>query len=144
MPKELIGEFKNAGQEGQAVPGRVYDFLIPALGRVTPEGISDIARHTGWVKVGTDQDTAALAGESTRRWWDAMGQATYPQAKTLLITAEGGGSPGSRVPLWKRALQQFADETGGEITGCPFPPGTSKSSIGSSPASVRTGAGNRG
>ena len=128
--KELVGEFKNAGREwqpaGQPVPVRVYDFLIPALGRVTPYGIYDIARNAGWVNVGTDHDTAAFAVESIRRWWYAMGRATYPQAKTLLITADGGGSNGSRVRLWKRALQQLADETGLEITVCHFPPGTSK------------------
>jgi hypothetical protein len=128
--KELVGEFKNAGREwqpaGQPVPVRVYDFLIPALGRVTPYGIYDIARNTGWVNVGTDHDTAAFAVESIRRWWYAMGQVTYPQAKTLLITADGGGSNGSRVRLWKRALQQFADETRLEIAVCHFPPGTSK------------------
>jgi hypothetical protein len=128
--KELGGDFKNAGREwqpaGHPVPVRVYDFLIPALGRVTPYGIYDIAHNTGWVKVGTDHDTAAFAVESIRRWWYAMGQATYPQAKTLLITADGGGSNGSRVRLWKRALQQFADETGVEIAVCHFPPGTSK------------------
>jgi transposase len=128
--KELVGDFKNAGREwqpaGQPVPVRVYDFLIPELGRVTPYGIYDIARNTGWVNVGTDHDTAAFAVESIRRWWYAMGKATYPQAKTLLITADGGGSNGSRVRLWKRALQQFADETGLEIAVCHFPPGTSK------------------
>jgi transposase len=128
--KELVGEFKNAGREWQPAgppgSGRVYDFLIPALGRVTPYGIYDIARNTGWVNVGTDHDTAAFAVESIRRWWYAMGQATYPQAKTLLITADGGGSNGSRVRLWKRALQQLADETGLEIAVCHFPPGTSK------------------
>jgi transposase len=128
--KELVGDFKNAGREwqpaGQPVPVRVYDFLIPELGRVTPYGIYDIARNTGWVNVGTDHDTAAFAVESIRRWWYAMGKATYPQAKTLLLTADGGGSNGSRVRLWKRALQQFADETGLEIAVCHFPPGTSK------------------
>ena len=128
--KELIGDFKNAGREwhptGHPVPVRVYDFLIPELGRVTPYGIYDLAQNTGWVNVGTDHDTAAFAVESIRRWWDAMGQTTYPQAKTLLITADGGGSNGSRVRLWKRALQQLADETRLEITVCHFPPGTSK------------------
>jgi hypothetical protein len=128
--KELVGEFKNAGREwqptGQPVPVRVYDFLIPALGRVTPYGIYDIARNTGWVNGGTEHDTAAFAVESMRRWWYAMGQATSPQATTLLSTADGGGSNGSRVRLWKRALQQFADDTGLEIAMGHFPPGTSK------------------
>lgn len=104
------------------MPGRVYDFLIPALGRVTPEGISDIARHTGWVKVGTDQDTAALAGESIRRWWDAMGQATYPQAKTLLITAEGGGRvPGRGCLCGNGHSSSLRTRREGRLPGAPSP-----------------------
>ena len=128
--KELVGDFKNAGREwhpaGQAVPVRVYDFVIPALGRVTPYGIYDMARNAGWVNVGTDHNTAAFAVESIRRWWQSMGQSAYPQARTLLITADGGGSNGSRVRLWKLELQRFADETGLEIAVSHFPPGTSK------------------
>jgi len=128
--KELVGDFKNAGREwhpaGQAVPVRVYDFIIPALGRVTPYGVYDMAQNTGWVNVGTDHDTATFAVESIRRWWYAMGQPAYPHARTLLITADGGGSNGSRVRLWKLELQQLADETGLEIAVCHFPPGTSK------------------
>ena len=128
--KELVGDFKNAGREwppaGQAVPVRVYDFVIPALGRVTPYGVYDMARNAGWVNVGTDHHTAAFAVESMRRWWQSMGQSAYPQARTLLITADGGGSNGSRVRLWKLELQQFADETGLEIAVSHFPPGTSK------------------
>jgi len=127
--KALVGECKHAGREwhpaGQPVPVRVDDFLIPALGRVTPSGMDDLAHNTGWVNVGTDHDTAAFAVESMRRWWYAMGQATYPQAKTVLITADGGGSHGSRVRLGKRALQQLADETRLELPVCHFPPGTS-------------------
>src|SRR5215467_3023974 len=128
--KELVGDFKNAGREwppaGQAVPVPVYDFIIPALGRVTPYGVYDMAQNTGWVNVGTDHDTATFAVESIRRWWYAMGQPAYPHARTLLITADGGGSNGSRVRLWKLELQQLADETGLEIAVCHFPPGTSK------------------
>jgi transposase len=128
--KELVGDFKNAGREwhpaGQAVPVRVYDFRIPALGRVTPYGVYDMAQNTGWVNVGTDHDTATFAVESIRRWWHAMGHPAYPHARTLLITADGGGSNGSRVRLWKLELQQLADETGLEIAVCHFPPGTSK------------------
>lgn len=128
--KELVGDFKNAGREwhpaGQAVPVRVYDFIIPALGRVTPYGVYDMAQNTGWVNVGTDHDTATFAVESIRRWWYAMGQPAYPHARTLRITADGGGSNGSRVRLWKLELQQLADETGLEIAVCHFPPGTSK------------------
>jgi Rhodopirellula transposase DDE domain len=104
----------------------VYDFIIPGLGRVTPYGIFDMARNAGWVNVGTDHDTSAFAVESIRRWWGSMGRAQYPQAKTLLITADGGGSNGSRVRLWKLELQRLASETGLRISVCHFPPGTSK------------------
>jgi len=128
--KELVGDFKNAGREwhpaGHAVPVRVYDFIIPALGRVTPYGVYDMARNAGWVNVGTDHNTAAFAVESIRRWWYAMGKTAYPQASTVLITADGGGSNGSRVRLWKLELQRLADETGVAIAVCHFPPGTSK------------------
>ena len=128
--KELVGDFKNAGREwqpeGQPEPVRVYDFVIPELGRDTPYGIYDMARNSGWVNVGTDRDTAAFAVASIRRWWDSMGRADYPRAERLLITADGGGSNGSRVRLWKLELQRLADETGLEIAVCHFPPGTSK------------------
>jgi Rhodopirellula transposase DDE domain len=128
--KEVVGDFKNAGREwhpaGHAVPVRVYDCIIPALGRVTPYGVYDMARNAGWVNVGTDHNTAAFAVESIRRWWYAMGKTAYPQASPLLITADGGGSHGSRVRLWKLALQRLADETGVAIAVCHFPPGTSK------------------
>ena len=128
--KELVGDFKNAGREwrpeGDPELVRVYDFVIPGLGRVTPYGIYDMARNAGWVNVGTDHDTAAFAVESIRRWWDSMGRAQYPAAKTLLITADGGGSNGSRVRLWKLELQRLASETGLRISVCHFPPGTSK------------------
>jgi transposase len=128
--KELVGDFKNAGREwhpaGQGGPVRVYDFVIPALGRVTPYGVYDMARNAGWVNVGTDHNTAAFAVESIRRWWQSMGQSAYPQARTLLITADGGGSNGARGRLWKLELQRFADETELEIAVSHFPPGTSK------------------
>jgi transposase len=128
--KELVGDFKNAGREwrpeGDPEPVRVYDFIIPELGRVTPYGIFDMARNAGWVNVGTDHDTSAFAVESIRRWWGSMGRAQYPEAKTLLITADGGGSNGSRVRLWKLELQRLASETGLRISVCHFPPGTSK------------------
>ncbi|HWT78406.1 MAG TPA: ISAzo13 family transposase [Candidatus Methylomirabilis sp.] len=128
--KELVGDFKNAGREwqpeGQPEPVRVYDFIIPDLGRDTPYGIYDMARNSGWVNVGMDHDTAAFAVASIRRWWDSMGRASYPRTKRLLITADGGGSNGSRVRLWKVELQRLADETGLEISVCHFPPGTSK------------------
>jgi transposase len=128
--KELVGDFKNAGREwlpeGDPEPVRVYDFIIPGLGRVTPYGIFDMARNAGWVNVGTDHDTSAFAVESIRRWWGSMGRAQYPEAKILLITADGGGSNGSRVRLWKLELQRLASETGLRISVCHFPPGTSK------------------
>ena len=128
--KELVGDFKNAGREwhlqGEAEQVRVYDFPIKGLGRATPYGVYDLTRNTGWVNVGIDHDTAAFAVQSIRRWWNEVGRAQYPQAKRLLISADGGGSNGSRVRLWKWELQQLADETGLCITVCHLPPGTSK------------------
>ena len=130
--KELVGDFKNAGREwqiqGEPEPVRVHDFKIrqPDEGKVAPYGVYDLARTEGWVNVGVDHDTAAFAVESIRRWWRLMGQPAYPKAKRLLITADAGGSNGARVRLWKWELQQFADETGLEISVCHFPPGTSK------------------
>src|SRR6266699_155357 len=106
----------NPGREwypqGEPEQVRVYDFPISSLGRATPYGVYDLAYNAGWVNVGIDHDTAAFAVESIRRWWDAVGRQQYPGAKRLLITADGGGSNGSRVRLWKWELQQFADETG--------------------------------
>ena len=101
-------------------------FSIPELGRANPYGIYDIGRNTGWVSVGVDHDTAAFAVETIRRWWRSMGRKVYPQARRLLITADSGGSNGSRVRLWKLELQELADETGLRIGVCHFPPGTSK------------------
>ncbi len=128
--KELVGDFKNAGREwrpqGEPEEVRVYDFPISGLGRATPYGVYDLAQNAGWVNVGMDHDTAAFAVESIRRWWKAAGQDQYPKAKRLLISADGGGSNGSRVRLWKWELQQLADETGLAITVCHLPPGTSK------------------
>jgi transposase len=128
--KELVGDFKNAGREwgpqGKPQEVRVYDFPISGLGRATPYGVYDLRHNAGWVNVGIDHDTAAFAVESLRRWWNAVGQSQYPGAKRLLISADGGGSNGSRVRLWKWELQQLADETGLAITGCHLPPGTSK------------------
>jgi hypothetical protein len=125
--KELIGEFKNGGREwrpkGQPEPVRVHDF-----GKVkdVPYGVYDLGRDAGWVNVGTDHDTSAFAVESIRQWWNTMGRPCYPKARQLLITADSGGSNGSRVRLWKLELQKFADQTGLEIAVCHFPPGTSK------------------
>jgi len=128
--KELVGDFKNGGQawrpKGNPEKVRVHDFVIPELGRVAPYGVYDLARNTGWVSVGVDHDTASFAVETIRRWWWAMGQEKYPGAERLFITADGGGSNGSRVRLWKRELQRLADETGLIIAVSHFPPGTSK------------------
>jgi hypothetical protein len=128
--KELVGDYANKGQEwrpkGEPVPVQVYDFVDQKRGKVAPYGVYDVGANRGWVSVGIDQDTAEFAVESIRRWWREMGQPLYPQSRRLLITADGGGSNGSRVRLWKVALQQLADELGLEIFVCHFPPGTSK------------------
>jgi transposase len=128
--KELVGDFKNGGREwqpeGKPEPVRTYDFVDKKLGKVNPYGVYDQTANVGWVSVGVDHDTAEFAVESLRRWWRKMGSHMYPDATELLITADGGGSNGSRVRLWKIALQRFADETGLCICVCHFPPGTSK------------------
>lgn len=128
--KELIGPYKNGGRElcakGQPEKVLVHDFIDPKRGRVSPYGVYDLAQNAAWVNVGTDHDTGAFAVESIRRWWTMMGKERYPTAKRLLITADGGGSNGSRLRLWKLELQKLADETGMEIAVCHFPPGTSK------------------
>jgi Rhodopirellula transposase DDE domain len=128
--KELVGDFKNNGREyrpqGDPEAVRVHDFLIKELGRAVPYGVYDLAANTGWVSVGIDHDTAAFAVNSIRRWWTELGRARYPGATRLLVTADGGGSNGSRVRLWKRELQNLADETGLEIDVHHLPPGTSK------------------
>jgi transposase len=128
--KELVGDFKNAGREwrpqGQPEEVRVHDFLIKELGRAVPYGIYDLAANAGWVSVGVDHDTAAFAVQTIRRWWHDIGGKRYPDAKRLTITADGGGSNGSRVRLWKRELQRLANELGIEITVHHLPPGTSK------------------
>lgn len=128
--KELVGDFKNPGRErrpkGDPEKVRVHDFVIPELGRATPYGVYDLTHNNGWVSVGIDHDTAAFAVETIRRWWLSMGCPLYPKAQRLLITADGGGSNGSRVRLWKLELQKLANETGLRIAVCHFPPGTSK------------------
>ncbi len=128
--KELVGDFKNGGREwrpkGSPEEVRVHDFVIPELGRAVPYGIYDIAGNTGWVSVGIDHDTAAFATNAIRSWWQSMGHERYPAVKSLLITADGGGSNGSRVRLWKLELQKLADELDIPITVCHLPPGTSK------------------
>jgi transposase len=128
--KELVGDFKNAGREwrpkGSPEPVRVHDFLIKQLGRAVPYGVYDIGENAGWVSVGVDHDTASFAVNAIRRWWQTMGQARYPNAKQLLITADGGGSNGTRLRLWKLELQRLADELDLAITVCHLPPGTSR------------------
>ena len=128
--KELVGDFKNAGREwrprGQPEEVRVHDFLIKELGRAVPYGVYDLAADVGWVSVGIDHDTAAFAVQTIRRWWQDVGRIRYPEAKRLVITADGGGSNGSRLRLWKRELQRLASEIGIDITVSHFPPGTSK------------------
>ena len=128
--KELVGNFKNHGAElrpkGDPEAVCVHDFVIPELGRAAPYGVYDLANNSGWVSVGVDHDTSAFAVETIRRWWYRMGQQSYPQATALLITADSGGSNGSRVRLWKVELQRLADETGLELRVCHLPPGTSK------------------
>jgi Rhodopirellula transposase DDE domain len=128
--KELVGSFKNGGREwqpeGQPEAVNVYDFVDPALGRASPYGVYDLAQNSGWVNVGIDHDTASFAVASIRRWWEQLGRSVYPQATRLLITADGGGSNGSRVRLWKLEVQRLANETGLTIQVCHLPPGTSK------------------
>ena len=128
--KELIGDFANRGTEWQ--PGgepervRVHDFADPALGKVVPYGIYDVANNEGWVNVGDNADTAQFPVESIRRWWNQMGRDRFPNAQRLLITADGGGSNGYRLRAWKTHLAALAAETGLRITVCHYPPGTSK------------------
>lgn len=128
--KELVGDFKNGGREwqpkGEPEKVRVHDFLIPELGKAAPYGIYDMTHNLGWVNVGIDHDTATFAVESIRRWWYSMGRPLYPDAHELLITADGGGSNGYRLRLWKVELQKLADEIGLSIIVCHLPPGTSK------------------
>jgi Rhodopirellula transposase DDE domain/Helix-turn-helix of DDE superfamily endonuclease len=128
--KELVGEFKNGGREwrpkGEPVEVDTHDFPSASLGKAVPYGIYDLAANTGWVNVGTDHDTAAFAVESLRRWWNGTGSADYPDARSLLITADSGGSNSSRAKAWKTELAALAAETGLTVTVCHFPPGTSK------------------
>jgi len=128
--KENVGDFKNGGREwfpkGTPEEVRVYDFLIKSLGKAALYGVYDLLRNEGWVSVGIDHDTAQFAVNSIRRWWKEMGQQRFPHARELLITADGGGSNGSRNRLWKLSLQDLADELGIKLFVCHFPPGTSK------------------
>ncbi len=128
--KELVGEFLNKGREwrpqGQPTPVSVHDFKDKELGKVNPYGVYDVAADTGWVSVGIDHDTSAFAVNTIRSWWESKGQLAYPDARRLMITADGGGSNGYRTRLWKVELAQFAADTGLTITMCHLPPGTSK------------------
>ena len=128
--KELIGNYENAGRTWRPAKAphrvQVHDFPTPEVPRAYPYGIYDLAHNTGFVNVGTDHDTGAFAVASIRGWWRAEGRRLYPRARSLLITADGGGSNGYRLRLWKLKLQEFADEADLTVRVCHFPPGTSK------------------
>ena len=128
--KELVGNFKNGGQEwqpkGTPTAVLVHDFPTDAEGKAIPYGVYDMARNEAWVSVGWDHDTPAFAVASIRHWWQQMGCGAYPDATTLFITADAGGSNGYRLHAWKHELQQLADDTGLTIEVSHFPPGTSK------------------
>jgi hypothetical protein len=128
--KELIGAFYNKGREwspkGQPEQVQMHDFVDPELGKVIPYGVYDVAANQGLVSVGIDHDTAVFAVATIRQWWQTIGRPLYPQATALLVTADNGGSNGSRIRLWKWELQKLADELGITIHVCHFPPGTSK------------------
>ena len=125
-----MGNFKNNGRDwrpkGTPELVNVHDFIDPKLSRAVPYGVYDISNNVGWISVGTDPDTASFAVHAIRRWWRAMGKKRYPKAKRLMITADGGGSNGYRVRLWKVELQKLSDEINLPITVCHLPPGTSK------------------
>ena len=128
--KELVGRFKNGGRswrpQGKPENVKVHDFLDPAKGKASPYGVYDLGRNLGWVSGGVDHDTAAFAVATIRRWWRELGRKHYPRATSLLITADSGGSNGSRLRLWKWELQKLARQTGLIISVCHLPPGTSK------------------
>ncbi len=128
--KELVGDFKNPGQEwrpeGDPQPTRVHDFKDKDLGKAIPHGVYDMTNNQGWVSVGINHDTAHFAANSIRQWWDKMGQRRFPRTSELMITADGGGSNNYRSRLWKVALQNLADQLDFKLKVCHFPPGTSK------------------
>ncbi len=128
--KELIGNYHNPGQEWnrkqEPIPVQVHDFPDPKQGKVIPYGVYDLTHNQGWVNVGISHDTASFAVASIRQWWKIMGKQLYPEAKEILITADSGGSNGYRTRLWKRELQQLAQEIGLTINVSHLPPGTSK------------------
>jgi transposase len=128
--KELVGNYRNGGREwrprAEPLKVQVHDFQNANLGKAIPYGVYDLTHNEAWVSVGIDHDTAEFAVATIRRWWCKMGHRRFPQATQLLVTADGGGSNGSRCRLWKLALQRLADETGLKVTVAHFPPGTSK------------------
>ena len=128
--KELVGDFKNNGREwrpkGAPEPVKTHDFIDRELGRAVPYGVYDIANNTGFVSVGNDHDTSSFAVNAIRRWWDCMGKERFPRPQRLMINADGGGSNGYRVRLWKVELQALANELKIPITVCHLPPGTSR------------------
>ncbi len=128
--KELIGNYKNGGQEwapkGAPRKVKVHDFLDKQLGKAIPYGVYDIAKNTGFVSVGIDKDTGEFAVQTIRRWWTRVGRKAYPKSRQLYITADGGGSNASRSRLFKLELQRLADEMNLRITVSHYPPGTSK------------------
>jgi hypothetical protein len=128
--KEPTGNFRNNDKEwrpkGTPEMVDVHDFIDPKIGRAVPCGVYDINNNVGWVSVGSDHETASFAVNTIRRWWRVMGKKRYPKAKCLMITADGGGSNGYRIRLWKIELQKLADELRLPITVCHLPPGTSK------------------
>jgi hypothetical protein len=128
--KELVGDFKNAGQEWRPKDNpqkvRVHDFKDKDLGKAIPYGVYDVANNQGWVSVGIDHDTAEFAANSIHRWYEDMGSKRFPRARELMITADGGGSNSCRSRLWKVALQGLADRLELKLRVCHFPPGTSK------------------
>ncbi len=128
--KELIGNYKNAGRElrssGRPILVNTHDFPDEEQGKAVPYGVYDIAKDEGYVSVGVSGDTAQFSVASIRAWWEHLGQGRYPNANTLTITADAGGSNSYRIRMWKTELQTLADETGLQIAVCHFPPGTSK------------------
>ncbi len=128
--KELVGPYKNGGRElrakGDPDDVNMHDFVDPALGRAAPYGVYDLQQNEAWVSVGLSHDTGEFAVQTIRTWWKEMGLPRYPDASSLMITADGGGSNGYRLRLWKLELQGLVDELGFPITVCHLPPGTSK------------------
>jgi hypothetical protein len=128
--KELVGPYKNAGRElrpkRDPIDVNVHDFVDKEQGRAAPYGVYDLKENEAWVSVGISHDTGEFAVQTIRTWWNEMGAAKYPNASSLLITADGGGSNGYRLRLWKFELQKLVDELGFPVTVCHLPPGTSK------------------